>query len=203
MRTSSLGSVASTGRRAEVSWFDYVGVCLGVAISLLASACALGQGLLGVSSLQACQLSWRFALLQFVLLMAGWLAGIEAAGATEGWSCWAGILVVVLVAMKILWGRCAKHIHREPPGADRLVTLLAAASWVKFHPLVLGFALASVGCRSVVAALIAGIIAAALTVTGIVAGSQKGLRVARSIQSAGGCVLLLIVARAFFSHACG
>jgi hypothetical protein len=69
-----------------VSWFDYVGVCLGVAISLLASACVLGQGLLGVSSLQACQLSWRFALLQFVLLVAGWLAGIEAVGTMEGWS---------------------------------------------------------------------------------------------------------------------
>ena len=186
-----------------MSSLDYVGVCLGVAISLLASACALGQGLLGVSSLQACQLSWRFALLQFVLLVAGWSAGIEAAGAMEGWSCWAGILVVALVALKMLWGRRANQIHPEPPDTDRLVTLLAAASWVKLHPLVLGFVLALLGCRSVVAALMAGIIAAALTVAGIVAGSQKGLRLARGIQSAGGGVLILVIARELFSHLCG
>ena len=90
-------------------------------------------------------------------------------------------------------GALHNHIHREPPGADRLVALLAAASWVKLHPLVLGFVLASLGCRSVVAALMSGIIAAALTVAGIAAGSQKGLRscpwhsVRGRMYSVGGC----------------
>jgi putative Mn2+ efflux pump MntP len=186
-----------------VSWFDYVGVCLGVAISLLASACALGRGLLGLSPLHAYQLSWRFALLQFVLLAAGWLAGVEAARAIGLWSCWAGILIMALVAFKMLWVHRTNHIHSETSGLDGLAMLLAVANSIKVHALVLGFVLALLGSRSVVAALIAGMFAAVLTVVGIVAGSRKGLRVARGIQSAGGCVLLLIVARGFFSRFCG
>ena len=46
-------------------------------ISLLASACALGAGLAGLSRFRVCQLSWNLAILQFALLVTGWLLGIE------------------------------------------------------------------------------------------------------------------------------
>jgi len=183
-----------------VSRFDCVGVCLGVAIGLFASACALGRGLFGLSSLQTYQLSWRFALLQFILFVAGWLAGIEVASAMGAWSHWAGTVVVALMAAHMLWGCRANHIHRETFGVDESAMLLTVALCVKLQPLALGLVLAFLGCRSVIDATLVGLIAGILTVMGIVAGSRRGLQVARGVRSAGGCVLLVVVARAFLSH---
>lgn len=186
-----------------MSWLDYVGVSLGVAISLLASACALGRGLLGLSPRQAIQLSWRFALLQFVLLAAGWLAGTEAANAIGQWSCWVAKLAMAFVAIKMLRPRRANHSPPETSGPDVLVVLLAATNSIRIHALVLGVVLSLLGSRSVVGAMVAAMLAAVLTVVGIAIGSRSGLRIAGSIQAAGGCVLLLIVARGLLSHLYG
>ena len=59
-----------------MSWFDLTGICFGFGISLLASACTLGTGLAGVSRFRVCQLSGNLAILQFALLVAGWLLGV-------------------------------------------------------------------------------------------------------------------------------
>lgn len=183
-----------------MSWFDYVGVCLGVAISLLASACALGRRLSGLSSIAAFQLCWRFALLQLVLLAAGWAVGVEAASAMAGWSCWIARLVVALVAVKMLWPHRASRSDCETSGENDSAMLLTTATSVKLHPLVLGFVLASLGCRSVLTALMAAMISSGLTLVGILGGARKGLQVAHRLQSAGGGILLLVLARGFFSH---
>ena len=185
-----------------MSCFDCIGACLGVAIGLagLGACPALGRGLFGLSPLQTYQLSWRFALLQFVLLVAGWLVGMEVANTTDKWCYRAGTLLVALMAMKML-GRCRENrIRRETPRGDEPAMLLATAFCVKLQPLALGLVLAFLGCRSVVAAILVGLIAGILTVMGIVAGSRRGLQVARGVRSAGGCVLLVVVARAFLSH---
>ena len=161
--------------------------------SLFASASVLGRGLPGLSSLEACQLSWNFALQQFVLLMAAWFAGIKADATMAEWSHWVATLAIALVAFKMLWIRRTNRSHNDPSDVDDPTMVLAVATTVRIHPLVLGFVLALLSFRSVIAALVAGSFVAVITPLGIVSASKKGLQVARDIQAVGGCILILVV----------
>ena len=111
-----------------MSWFDLTGLCFGFGISLLASACTLGAGLAGLSRFRVCQLSWNLAILQFALLVAGWLLGVEATHRLGVWVVWADMVFVFLVAIKMFSMGKPSHVPRETSGVDRTMMLLGMTS---------------------------------------------------------------------------
>ena len=106
-----------------MNWFDPTGLCFGFGINLLTSACTLGTGLAGLSRFRVCQLSWKLAILQFALLVAGWLLGIEATHRMGVWVVWADMVFVFLVAIKMFWLDKPCHVPGETSGEDQSMTL--------------------------------------------------------------------------------
>jgi putative Mn2+ efflux pump MntP len=177
-----------------MSWFDLTGLYFGFGISLLASACALGAGLAGLPRFGVCQLSWNLAILQFALLVAGWLLGIEATHRMGVWVVWADMVFVFLVAIKMFWLGKPSHVPRETAGVERTVTLLEMTINSRILVLVWGFVLASLNIHQDSIGLLAGMLAFMLTGVGILAGYRFGVQVARGPKWAGACALLLLAA---------
>ncbi len=175
-----------------MSWFDLAGLCFGFGISLLASACTLGTGLVGLSRFRVCQLSWNLAILQFALLVAGWLLGIEATHRMGVWVVWADMVFVFLVAIKMFWLGRPSHGPRETSGVERTVTLLGMTINSRILVLVWGFVLASLNSHQGSMGLLAGTLAFMLTGIGILAGYRFGVQVPRGPKWAGACALLLL-----------
>ena len=177
-----------------MSWFDLTGLCFGFGISLLASACALGAGLAGLSRFRVCQLSWNLAILQFALLVTGWLLGIEATHRMGVLVVWADMVFVVLVAIKMFWLGKPSHVPGETTGVDRTMTLLGMTTSARILVLAWGFVLASLTIHQGSTGLLAGTLAFMLTGAGILAGYRFGVQVPRGPKWAGACALLLIAA---------
>jgi putative Mn2+ efflux pump MntP len=177
-----------------MSWFDLTGLCFGFGISLFASACALGTGLVGLSRFRVCQLSWNLAILQFALLVAGWLLGVEATHHAGVWVVWADTVFVLLVAIKMFWLGQPSHVPGETSGVDRTMTLLGMTTNARILVLAWGFVLASLTIHQGSIGLLAGTLAFMLTGVGILAGYRFGVQVPRGPKWAGACALLLIAA---------
>jgi hypothetical protein len=180
------------GRGREVSWFDFAGLCLGFGIDLFASACTLGAGLAGLSRFRVCQLSWNLAILQFALLVGGWLLGIEATHRAGVWVVWADMVFVFLVAIKMFWLGKPCHVPRETSGVERTMTLLGMTIHARILVLAWGFVLASLTIHQGSIGLLAGTLAFTLTGGGILAGYRFGVQVPRGPKWAGACALLLV-----------
>ena len=178
----------------EVNWFDPTGLCFGFGINLLTSACTLGTGLAGLSRFRVCQLSWKLAILQFALLVAGWLLGIEATHRMGVWVVWADMVFVFLVAIKMFWLDKPSHVPGETSGEDQSMTLLGTTTNARIVVLAWGFVLASLAIHQGSIGLLAGALAFVLTGVGILAGYRFGVQVTRGPKWAGACALLLIAA---------
>ena len=177
-----------------MSWFDLTGLCFGFGISLLASACALGTGLVGLSRFRVCQLSWNLAILQFALLVAGWLLGVKVTHHVGVWVVWADIVFVFLVAIRMFSMRKPSHVPKETSGMDQTTMLLGMTSSARILVLAWGFVLASLTIRQGSVGLLAGTFVFMVTGVGILAGYRFGVQVPRGPKWAGACVLLLIAA---------
>lgn len=177
-----------------MSWFDLTGLCFGFGISLLASACTLGTGLAGVSRFRVCQLSWNLAVLQFALLVAGWLLGVEATHHVGVWVVWADMVFVFLVAIRMFSMGKRSHVPKETSGVDQTIMLLGMTSSARILVLAWGFVLASVTIHQGSIGLLAGMLAFMLTGVGILSGYRFGMQVPRGPKWAGACALLLIAA---------
>ncbi len=177
-----------------MSWFDLAGLCFGFGISLLASACTLGTGLVGLSRFRVCQLSWNLAILQFALLVAGWLLGIEATHRMGVWVLWVDMVLVCLVAINMFWLGKPSFVPRETSGVDQTMTLLGMTINARLLVLAWGFVLASLAIHQGSMGLLAATLALMLTGVGILAGYRFGVQVSRGPKWTGACALLLIAA---------
>ncbi len=177
-----------------MSWFDFVGLCLGFGIALFTSACTLGAGLTRLSRYRVCQLSWNLAILQFALLVGGWLLGVEATHRVGVWVVYADTVLVLILALRMFSMGKLSHVPRETSGVARTMTLLGMTSSARVLVLAWGFVLASLNIHQCSIGLMAGMLASMLTGVGILAGYRFGVQVPRGPKWAGACTLLLIAA---------
>jgi putative Mn2+ efflux pump MntP len=177
-----------------MTWFDLTGLCFGFGVSLLASACALGAGLAGLSRFRVCQLSWNMAILQFALLVAGWLLGIEATHRLGVWTVWADLVLVFFIAIRMFLMGSRSQVPRETSGVDRTMTLLGMTINARILVLAWGFVLASLAIHQGAVGLLVGTLVFMVTGVGILAGYRFGVQVPRGPKWAGACALLLIAA---------
>ena len=177
-----------------MSWFDFIGLCLGFGIYLLASACTLGAGLAGLSRFQVSQLLWNLAILQFALLVAGWLLGIEATQRAGVWVIWADVVLVFLVAIRMFLIGKLNHVPKESAGVDRNMMLLGMTSSARILVLAWGFVLASLNIHLGSIGLLAGTLASMLTGVGFLVGYGFGVQIPQGLKWAGACALLLLAA---------
>ena len=181
-------------RRRQVSWFNFVGLCIGFGIALFASACTLGAGLSGLSRVRVYQVSWNLAILQFALLVGGWLLGVEATHCVGVWVVYADTVFVLILAIRMFSMGKLSHVTGETSGVARTMTLLGMTSSARVLVLAWGFVLASLNIHQCSIGLLAGTLASMLTGVGILAGYRFGVQVPRGPKWAGACALLLIAA---------
>ena len=178
-----------------MSWFDIVGLCLGFGTDQFASACTLGAEFAGLSRFRVCQVSGSLAILQFALLVAGWLLGVEAMHRAGVPVDWVDMLFVFVVAIRMFSIGELSHVSKETSGADRTMMLLGVTFNARILVLVWGFVLASLNAHQGSIGLLAGTLASILAAVGVLVGYRFGVQVPRVLKWAGACALLLIAAR--------
>jgi putative Mn2+ efflux pump MntP len=178
-----------------LSWLIVLGMSLGLAMDAFAVSIATGLAVAPATARHTFRIAFHFGLFQFLMPVAGWLAGKGVASWIQAWDHWVAFGLLGYVGGKML--KEAWRAGEEKPAGPkvdptrgwRLVTLSVATS---LDALAVGFTMALVEAPIWAAAVVIGIVAAALSTAGMLFGSRLGRRWGRWAEVAGGIVLVAI-----------
>ncbi|MHC4983574.1 MAG: manganese efflux pump MntP [Planctomycetota bacterium] len=184
-----------------MSWLNILGIAAGLAMDAFAVAIAAGLSLPRVTGRHVFRLAWHFGLFQFLMPIAGWLAGLTVYEHIAAYDHWVAFGLLAFIGGKMLHSalfvKGEERSNFDPTRGWLLLTLAVATS---IDALAVGLSLALLKVSIWLPAVVIGIVAAALTMVGICFGSRLGSRWQRRADAAGGIVLLLIGLRILISH---
>jgi len=164
-----------------------VAICLGMD----AFSVALGIGSHGTTARQAFRLSFHFGLFQFLMPLLGWLAGQSAVAVIGRFDHWVafGILLAVGVHMIVdsLGSEKRTATERDVTRGWSLVGLSVATS---MDALAVGVGLGILGRWPIGPAVVIGVVAALMTLTGLQSGRVLRVWVGQRMETVGGVVLI-------------
>jgi putative Mn2+ efflux pump MntP len=178
-------------------------IALGLAMDAFAVAAASSVVLGGVSARQCFRLSFHFGLFQALMPVAGWLAGSTLTGWIGGYGHAAAFGLLALVGARMIYEAATRR--GDGPRADptRGLTLVALSVATSIDALVVGVSFALLEVRIWLPCLVIGLVAAAMTLLGLVIGSRLGMRFGRRMEVAGGLVLIAIGVKILLSGPAG
>jgi putative Mn2+ efflux pump MntP len=177
---------------------------IALALSVDAFAVALAAAATGrlTGGRGAFRLSFHFGLFQFLMPVLGWAAGSALSGAIASFDHWLAFGLLAVVGVRML--RSARRFEARPrEGADdpsRGFSLLALSTAVSIDALAVGLGLGMMRVRIWTPSVVIGLVAAAMSLVGIVLGNRLHARYGRIAEAVGGVILIVIAARILYTH---
>jgi putative Mn2+ efflux pump MntP len=143
------------------------------------------------------RLSFHFGFAQFGMPIVGWFAGGYVSGVIGSLGTMLAGLVLAVIGIRLIWEQFYPEKRRwkgDPTRGASLIILMLATS---IDALAAGFTLALVGTQILMPTIIIGVVAAAMTILGLVFGRTLGLIFSRTAGVFGGLILLALAVKAF------
>ncbi len=174
-------------------------IALGLAMDALAvSVCATaGGGARGPAA--AMRLALAFGFFQALMPLIGWLLGAQLAGWFSAIDHWIAFGLLAVVGIRMIRSGCRPgcQVKGDP---SRGLTLLMLAIATSVDAFAVGISLAMLGVSIWTPILVIGLVTAALSLLGALAGRRLGCAAGTRLELAGGVLLLLIGARILWEH---
>ena len=158
-----------------------------------AFAVGLGVGLTCHAPRQLFRLSFHFGLFQFLMPLAGYLAGSQLASLAETWGPLLAAGLLLFLGGRMLWeavqGEAALECEKDPTKGVSLVVLSLATS---IDALGVGFSLGLMQTAIWWPAVVIGLIAAGMTLSAMLMGKRLSHTLGRGVGLAGGIILMAI-----------
>ena len=167
----------------------------------LAVALATGLALGDVSARQTFRLSFHFGLFQFLMPVIGWMAGLTIEAWIAAYDHWLAVGLLGAIGGKMIYEALTamkETSDRADPTRGMSLVVLSVATSV--DALAVGVSLGVLHVRIWYPAVVIGIVACALTATGMHVGRRLGRAFGRRMEVAGGLVLIGIGVRILLSH---
>jgi manganese efflux pump family protein len=185
-----------------LGWFSLLAIALALAMDAFAVALVTGLTLKRVTGRDMFRLAFHFGLFQALMPLLGWGAGKALYSYIAAIDHWVAFGLLAFVGGRMIWS--ARESQAEEPesvtnptkGWDLVVLSLATS----IDALAVGLSLALVGSEIVFPALVIGIIAALLTITGMLLGKRIGTLWGRKVEVIGGLILVAIGVRILVQH---
>jgi putative Mn2+ efflux pump MntP len=177
-----------------------LGLALALAMDAFAVALGTGAVLSKMTGRHIFRLGFHFGLFQAMMPVIGWLAGLSVISIVKSWDHWIAFVLLTFIGSRMIWEALKPEdqpSQRDPTRGMSLVILSIATS---IDALAVGFSLSVIGVSIWMPALIIGIVAGVLTVTGMVMGSRIGDRWGSKVEILGGIVLILIGIKILTEH---
>ena len=188
---------------STLAWLNILGVAVGLAMDAFAVSIVAGLTIERLTRRHVFRLAFHFGLFQFMMPVLGWLAGRSVARHVIAYDHWVAFALLGLIGGKMLWearSPQAPQCTGDPTRGWMLVVLSLATS---VDALAVGLSMALMGISVLLPSVVIGIVAAAMTTTGICFGSRFGRRSGRFARILGGVVLIGIGVRILVLHLSG
>jgi len=177
-------------------------IAIAVALGLDAMSVSAAIGVRWHGPRQRFRLAWHMGLFQFLMPVLGWLGGAQLASLLEKVGSYVAAALVFAVACKMLHEAVKSHAGAAEdamapaaarPDPTRGWSLVALSVATSLDALVVGFSLGLKGTTGIIwPSLVIGVIAAAMSLAGVIIGKCLGDRFGKPAEIAGAVVLMLL-----------
>jgi putative Mn2+ efflux pump MntP len=176
-----------------MSLLAIIGIAFGLAMDAFAVAIAVGSRMERLTARPLFRLSFHFGLFQFMMPIIGWLIGRQIAGMIHNYDHWVAFGLLSFIGLKMIYEsltRKDENVSLSDPTRKWSLLMLSIATSIDALAVGLGIALLNV--KIIMASLIIGLVAAIMTVAGMVFGRALGNRFGKIMELIGGAILIVI-----------
>jgi putative Mn2+ efflux pump MntP len=186
-----------------MSWITILGLAVGLAMDALAVAIGTGLVLGRPTRGQTLRLAFHFGLFQFLMPIAGWLAGRTVEAYIREVDHWLAFGLLAFVGGKMLWEAREGGADVRPDDPTRGWMLLVLSVATSIDALAVGLSMAFLEVSIWLPSVVIGLVAFAFTGVGALLGSRIGRTLGPWPEVVGGLVLLGIGVKILVEHLAG
>ena len=176
-------------------------IAVALAMDAFAVALATSLALNPVNGRQVFRFAFHFGLFQAMMPVIGWVAGTAVYKYISAFDHWIAFGLLAFVGGKMIYGALSpeesERASSDPTRGWDLVILSVATS---IDALAVGLSIGMLGGVILLPAVIIGLVAAALTVVGMILGGKIGGLWGKKVEVIGGLVLIAIGIRIVVEH---
>lgn len=175
-----------------------IALALSVDAFAVSMAAAAAGRLAGPRS--AVRLAFHFGLFQFLMPVIGWAAGATLERFIASFDHWVAFVLLTVVGGRMLHAAVNPAVPAPRDDPSRGMSLLALSTAVSVDALAVGLSLGMLEVAIWVPSVVIGVVAATMSLVGILMGGRLHARYGRIAEVAGGVILILIAVRIVVSH---
>ena len=185
-----------------MSFIWILGIAVALAMDCFAITLGLACGVKGLTMKQAVRMAAWFGGFQFVMPIAGWIAGDRLLRIIEHFDHWVAFGLLALIGGRMIWESLKMNDEEEAcrPDQTRGKRLLILALATSIDALAVGLSLGVVRTGILFPAAIIGVTSFALTILGAKLGPVVGRIVGKRAELVGGLILIGIGAKILIEH---
>ena len=183
-----------------MDWLAILLIAPSLGMDTFAVALGVGAGLPSGSGRPVFRLSFHFGLFQFLMPLIGWLVGGAVQNVFAAYDHWIAFALLAWVGGRMVresFNPAEEHLAVDPTRGMSLVVLSIATS---IDALAVGLSLAMLRVDLWIPSVIIGIVAAGMTLTGMLLGRRLQESWGKRAELIGGLVLIAIGLRVVWTH---
>jgi manganese efflux pump family protein len=175
-------------------------IALGLAMDAFAVAITSSIVLRGLTRRQAFRLSFHFGLFQALMPVIGWAAGCTVVEHIKAWDHWVAFALLTFIGLRAIWSSLTNRVDGCIQDPTRGTTLVALSVATSIDALAVGLSFGVLNISIWFPALVIGVVAAAMTVFGLLVGRRLGSLYGKRMELVGGLVLVAIGVKILVEH---
>ena len=184
-----------------MGWLTLLALALALAMDAFAVAIVTGLTLKPLTGRQVFRLSFHFGLFQALMPVLGWSVGAAMYRYISRFDHWIAFGLLTFIGIRMMAEASREPVARRPatdPTTGWDLVMLSVATSI--DALAVGLSLAMVRAGIVLPAVVIGLVAATMTVVGMVLGRKVGTLWGRRVEVVGGLILIAIGINILLSH---
>lgn len=183
-----------------MSIIEIILIAFALALDAFSVALAAGAYLLKTDKRQRFRLSFHFGLFQFFMPIIGWIGAENVVTIIQDYDHWIAFAILIVVGGKMLKDAFSSDdnvINTDITKGIKLISLSVATS---IDALAVGFSIGLLGDTILFPAIVIGIVAAGMTLIGIIIGEKLSSKYGKKSSLIGGTALVLIGIKIVLEH---
>ncbi|MBN1443147.1 MAG: manganese efflux pump [Planctomycetes bacterium] len=180
-----------------------IAIALALSMDAFAVAVMASVTLESITPRHLFRLAFHFGLFQAIMPAIGWAAGRSFEASIRAWDHWVAFGILLGIGARAIWN-AARAGERERPPSDptRGLTLVGLSVATSIDALAVGFTFSLLGVSILLPVVVIGLVAAAMTLAGMLLGRRLGSLFGKSAEIAGGAILIGIGIKILVEHLC-
>jgi putative Mn2+ efflux pump MntP len=175
-------------------------MAIGLGVDAFSVAIGIGAANTKRSWAPILRLSTAFGLFQFVMPVAGWLAGLTVVNIIVDYDHWIAFALLAYVGGKMIREGLEKESDEEKADQTRGLPLLMLSIATSIDALAVGFSFSLLKVPIVAPAVIIGVVCFLMTAVGMIFGKALAKIFGKKVEIFGGIVLIAIGVKILIDH---